>query len=87
MIDSFHHHQAKHLPENDVQQLASLLPFITFDNDSSSSSCKDSREQAMKVAEATDRVMQDIGLKSTLREYEVPQTDFEEIVELLHTIY
>ncbi len=70
--------QAKHLSDNDVKQLASLLPFI---NTNTTQSSDDPREQAMKVAEAIDQLISDIGLTSTLREYKVPQSDFEGIVE------
>lgn len=94
--------QARHLLENDVKQLASLLSFISTENRSSSST--DPREQAIKVAEAIDQLITDIGLTSTLREYKVPESDFEDIVqralpngksdlryyafvELLHAIY
>lgn len=69
--------QSKHLSDSDVKQLASLLPFITNSNQPSN----DSREQAMKVAEAIDRLIDDLELRSTLREYNVPQTDFEGIIE------
>lgn len=68
--------QSKHLSENDVKQLASLLPFIT-----SSQSSADPREQAMKVAEEIDRLVAELDLKTTLREYKIPQTDFEDIIE------
>lgn len=68
--------QSKHLPYNDVKQLASLLPFIT-----SSQPSNDPREQAMKVAEAIDQLIADLDLTSTLREFKVPQTDFEGIIE------
>ncbi|CAF1476410.1 unnamed protein product [Adineta steineri] len=93
--------QAKYLPDNEVKQLASLLPFITTTTTQSSN---DSREQAMKVAEAIDKLIADLDLTSTLREYKVPQSDFQGIAEralpdgkadsrydafvkLLHTIY
>lgn len=68
--------QSKFLPENDVKQLASLLPFITTSEHSN-----DSREQAMKVAESIAQLIVDLDLKSTLREYNVPQSDLEGIVE------
>ena len=35
----------------------------------------------MKVAEAINQLISDLGLTSTLREYKVPQSDFEGIVE------
>ena len=92
--------QAKHLPDNEVKQLASLLPFIS----TSSLSTNDPREQAIKVAEAIQQLISDLDLTSTLQEYKVPQSDFEKIVdntlpdgkadlrynafiELLHAIY
>jgi alcohol dehydrogenase class IV len=70
--------QAKYLPDNEVKQLASLLPFITTVTPQSSD---DPREQAMKVAEAIDQLISDLGLTSTLREYKVPESDVEGIVE------
>jgi len=70
--------QAKYLSDNEVKQLASLLPFIATISPQSS---YDPREQAMKVAEAIDQLISDLGLTSTLREYKVPQSDFEGIVE------
>jgi alcohol dehydrogenase class IV len=70
--------QAQHLSDNEVKQLASLLPFITNITPQSSD---DPREQAMKVAEAIDQLISDLALTSTLREYKVPQSDFEGIVE------
>jgi len=70
--------QAKYLSDNEVKQLASLLPFITTVAPQSSN---DPREQAMKVAEAIDQLISDLDLTSTLREYKVPQSDFEGIVE------
>jgi alcohol dehydrogenase class IV len=73
--------QAKYLPDNDVKQLASLLPFITT---MTSQSSNDPREQAMKVAEAIDQLISELALTSTLQEYKVPQSDFESIVE--HTL-
>ncbi|UJR11497.1 hypothetical protein I4U23_015677 [Adineta vaga] len=93
--------QAKHLPDQEVKQLASLLPFISSN---SSLSIDDTREQAIKVAEAIKELLSDLDLTSTLREYKVPQSDFAGIiehalpdgkadkrynnfVELLHTIY
>ena len=71
--------QAKHLFDNDVKQLASLLPFITTTTDAQFST--DPREQAIKVAEAIDQLISDLGLTSTLREYNVPESDFEGIIE------
>ncbi|CAF3909612.1 unnamed protein product, partial [Rotaria sp. Silwood1] len=41
----------------------------------------DPREQALKVAEVIKQLIVDLGLTSTLREYEVPKTAFEGIVE------
>ncbi len=70
--------QAKHLPDNEVKQLASLLPFITI---STSHSSDDPREQAMKVAEAINQLILDLDLTSTLHEYNVPQSDLEGIIE------
>jgi alcohol dehydrogenase class IV len=70
--------QAKYLSDNEVKQLASLLPFIATISPQSS---YDPREQAMKVAEAIDQLISDLGLTSTLQEYKVPQSDFEGIVE------
>ncbi len=70
--------QAKYLPDNEVKQLASLLPFITTITPRSS---YDPREQAIDVAEAIDQLISDLGLTSTLREYNVPQSDFEGIIE------
>ncbi|CAF4035952.1 unnamed protein product, partial [Rotaria sp. Silwood2] len=71
--------QAKYLPDAEVKQLASLLPFITkimphqqVDNP---------REQALRVAEAITQLIADLGLTSTLREYQVPTSSFEGIVE------
>lgn len=61
-----------------MKQLASLLPFITTVTPQSSS---DPREQAIKVAEAVDQLISDLALKSTLREYKVPQSDLEGIAE------
>lgn len=68
--------QSKHLPEYEIKQLASLYPFIT-----TSQRCSDSREQAIKVAEEIAQLIDDLGLKSTLREYKVPRIDFVGIVE------
>jgi hypothetical protein len=70
--------QAKHLPENEVKQLGSLLPFITTVIPQSPI---DPREQAMKVAEAIDQLISDLNLKSTLQEYKVPQSDFQGIIK------
>jgi len=70
--------QAKYLPDNEVKQLASLLPFIT---NITPQSPNDPREQATKVGEAIDQLISDMDLTSTLREYKVPQSDFEGIVE------
>jgi len=69
--------QAKHLSDNDVKQLASLLPFIT----SVPQTFDDPREQAMKVADFVDELISDLGLTSTLREYNVPRSDLKGIVE------
>jgi len=70
--------QIKHLPDNDLRQLASLLPFITTVTPQSPS---DPREQAAKVADAIEQLISDLGLTSTLREYNIPQSDLEGIVE------
>ncbi|CAF0822978.1 unnamed protein product [Adineta ricciae] len=70
--------QAKHLPEQEVKQLASLLPFV---NTNSSSSDDDAHEQAMKVAGAVKELIADLNLTCTLREYKVPQSDLDSIVE------
>lgn len=61
-----------------MKQLASLLPFITTNTSQNSN---DPREQAIKVAEAIDQLISDLALTSTLREYNVPESDFEGIVE------
>ncbi|CAF4619851.1 unnamed protein product, partial [Rotaria sp. Silwood2] len=39
------------------------------------------REQALRVAEAITQLIADLGLTSTLREYQVPTSSFEGIVE------
>lgn len=70
--------QAKYLSDNDVKQLASLLPFISS---SATQSSNDPREQAMQIAEAIDQLILELDLKSSLREYQVPQSDFHGIVE------
>ena len=70
--------QAKHLSDNDVKQLASLLPFIS---PTTAQSSMDPREQAMKISEAINQLISDLGLSSTLGEYKVPQSDFEGIIE------
>ena len=69
--------QAKHLSDQDLKPLASLLPFIG----TTSTSSNNAREQAIKVGEAIQQLISDLDLTSTLREYKVPQTDFEGIIE------
>ncbi|CAF1468164.1 unnamed protein product [Rotaria sordida] len=71
--------QAKNLPENEVKQLASLLPFIT--KLTPHEQINDPREQSLKVAEAITQLVVDLGLNSTLREYQVPTSAFQGIVE------
>ncbi len=71
--------QSKYLCDGDIKQLASLLPFIT--NSTNSQPFTDSREQALKVAEAIDQLIVDLDLESTLQEYNVPKSDFEQIIE------
>lgn len=69
--------QSKHLPDDDVKQLASLLPFITDSNEPFA----DSREAVVKLGETIEQFVDDLGLTSTLREYNVPPADFEGIIE------
>lgn len=68
--------QSKYLPDNDVKQLASLLPFI-----STVKTSNNPREQALIVAEAIDQLITDLELKSCLQEYKVPKNDIEGIIE------
>ncbi len=70
--------QATYLPDNEVKQCASLLPFITS---IASQSSDDPREQAMKVSEAIDQLILDLRPTNALQEYNVPQSDFEGIIE------
>lgn len=69
--------QSKHLSDNDVRQLASLLPFIT----NSHQLTFDPRADALKVAESIERLIDDLELRCTLREYDVPQADLQGIIE------
>lgn len=71
--------QAKHLPDNEVKQLASILPFISKMHPQNE--IDDPREQALKVAEAIMQLIDDLGLTSALSEYKVPKSAFEGIVE------
>lgn len=70
--------QAKYLSDSNVKQLASLLPFITSTTIHSSN---DPREEAIKVADAIDQLISDLALTSKLREYKIPQSDIDGIVE------
>jgi alcohol dehydrogenase class IV len=70
--------RATYLPDNEVKQRASLIPFITS---IASQSSDDPREQAMNVSEAIDQLILDLRPTSTLQEYNVPQSDFESIIE------
>lgn len=71
--------QAKHLPEIEVKQLGSLLPFVT--KTVPDQQLDNPREQALKVSEAIAQLVVDLGLHSTLREFQVPKSSFDGIIE------
>ena len=70
--------QAKYLPNEEVKQLSSLLPFITTIIPQQSD---DPREQSINVSEAIKQLIADLELSSALREYHVPSSDFAGIIE------
>lgn len=68
--------QSKYLDDDKVKQLASLLPFISIPK-----AGNNFRENALQVALEIGLLITDLDLKGTLREYKVPQSDLDGIVE------
>jgi alcohol dehydrogenase class IV len=55
----------------EAKQIARLVPFVGLQDKGSD------KENALAVAEAVDHLVVKLGLKSTLTEYKVPQTQEE----------
>ncbi|CAF3433179.1 unnamed protein product [Rotaria socialis] len=71
--------QDKHLPDIEVKQLESLLPFVT--KIMPKQQIDDPCEQALRVSEVIAQLIADLDLTSPLREFQVPASSFEGIIE------